>query len=101
MFERMLDVPYNVQNVDVALAPPRQLIYKSLLVTNLNLNGISDAEKRALATLDFDLFPYKEAENEDVLFALLMVMFYELRLPETFKIAEKTLYRFYFCFCFC
>eukprot|EP01102_Stenamoeba_stenopodia_P007293 TRINITY_DN203_c0_g3_i1.p1 TRINITY_DN203_c0_g3~~TRINITY_DN203_c0_g3_i1.p1 ORF type:complete len:419 (-),score=63.67 TRINITY_DN203_c0_g3_i1:58-1314(-) len=100
MFERMLDVPYNVQNVDVALAPPRQLIYKSLLVANLNLNGISEAEKKALATLEFDLFPYKEADNEDVLFALLMVMFYELKLPEIFKIAEKTLYRFLRTICF-
>jgi hypothetical protein len=93
MFERMLDVPYHVANVDVALAPPRALFYRMLLSPTINLNVLSMEEKRALMTLDFDLFPYKDMENEDILFVLLMTMFYELQLPQTFKISDKTLYR--------
>lgn len=100
MFERMLDVPYHVQNTDVALAPPRALFYKNLLIPTINLNGISEEEKKALKTLDFDLFPYKESENEDILFTLLMTMFYELNLPQAFKIPDKTLYRFLKTICF-
>jgi hypothetical protein len=103
MFDKMLQSPFTItitrpdtnekETRTIALAAPRTLLYKNLLVININLNSISKEEQLKIQTLEFNLFPYKEANDEQHLFMLLMIMFYELGLVERFKIPDTVLYR--------
>lgn len=109
LLEKMLQSPFTIsiskpdsnekETKTIALAGPRPLFYKDLLVVNINLNSISKEEQIKIQTLEFNLFPYKETSNEQHLFLLLMIMFYELGLVERFKIPEEILYRFIFTVC--
>lgn len=102
MLEKMIEAPYqslfklNNKPVEasIALAPTRPLMYKTLFMPVFNVNSLSAEEKQLLTTLDFDVLPFKDRGDEEHVYLLLMNMFHDLGLIETFKIPEANLYRF-------
>jgi hypothetical protein len=108
LLDKMLQSPFTITIVKpetneketktIALAEPRPLFYKDLLVLNININSISREEQLKIQTLEFNLFPFKENKDEQHLFLLLMIMFHELGLVERFRIPEPILYRYTFIF---
>lgn len=105
MLEKMIEAPYsslfklNNKPVEasIALAPARPVIYKTLFMPTFNLNVLSTEEKQLLTTLDFDVLPFKDRGDEEHVYLLLMNMFHDLGLVETFHIPEANLYRYVFC----
>ena len=100
--EKMLDGSYTpLFNADpklkpgIALAPQRLLSLSELLVPPVNLGVLSSEEKILLQHLEFNVFPYKDTNNEHHVRLLLMAMFYEFDLQRTFQIPDATLYRFF------
>lgn len=79
----------------IALAPMRLLAFSELLIPPVNLAALSSEEKQSLQLLEFNVFPYKDENNEHHLRLLLMAMFYEFDLPRIFQIPDITLYRFF------
>ena len=100
--DKMLDGSYTpLFNADarlkpgIALAPLRLLSMSELLVPPVNLGVLSAEEKLTLQHLEFNIFPYKDANNEHHVRLLLMAMFYDFDLPRIFQIPDVTLYRFF------
>eukprot|EP01127_Copromyxa_protea_P022708 TRINITY_DN8293_c0_g1_i1.p1 TRINITY_DN8293_c0_g1~~TRINITY_DN8293_c0_g1_i1.p1 ORF type:complete len:608 (+),score=62.28 TRINITY_DN8293_c0_g1_i1:114-1937(+) len=83
---------------EVALAPAKIIPYKYLLNSNLNPNVISMEDMRTLETLDFDVLSLSNADSvrSDMYYplVLLMHMFNNLGLSETFSIPQPILERF-------
>uniref|UniRef100_A0A6B2L3H0 PDEase domain-containing protein n=1 Tax=Arcella intermedia TaxID=1963864 RepID=A0A6B2L3H0_9EUKA len=80
--------------VEVALAPPGVLFIRDLLTPTFNLNACKKEDLDLLASLDLDIFPYHDDDNRETPILLVMHMFHQLKLIETFKIDEICLYRF-------
>jgi hypothetical protein len=100
--DKMIDGSYTpLFNADpklkpgIALAPMRLLAFSELLIPTVNLGSLSSDEKQTLQLLEFNVFPYKQENNEHHLRLLLMAMFYEFDLPRIFQIPDVTLYRFF------
>jgi high affinity cGMP-specific 3',5'-cyclic phosphodiesterase 9 len=73
------------------------VLYKEVLLCGSVIDQIVDLdekERRDLTALEYNVFPIKESNREDLLFALLLTMFKELELIETFRIPSASLYRF-------
>lgn len=80
--------------LEVTLGISKPLLFKEILIPMVNLGAIGDTERDMLKTLEFDIFPHKDNDNENYAFTLLMSMFYEFNLPKIFRIPDTTLYRF-------
>lgn len=79
----------------VSLAPVRLYTMSELLVPPVNMAALGAEELLLLQHLEFNVFPYKDANNEHHVRLLLMAMFYEFDLPRIFQIPDVTLYRFF------
>lgn len=79
---------------DLVLGTSKPILFREILIPSINLNAVSNEDRELLKTLEFDIFPYKDSDNEVFAFQLLMTMFYEFDLIKIFKIPEVTLYRF-------
>ncbi len=83
----------------IVLADQPQLRWRDLLIPSINLNSYSATEKQKLTTLEFNLFPYKDVEENKIqeglnhLFGLVIHMFHDLGLIKEFRIPETTLWR--------
>eukprot|EP01117_Protostelium_nocturnum_P002499 TRINITY_DN1320_c0_g1_i2.p1 TRINITY_DN1320_c0_g1~~TRINITY_DN1320_c0_g1_i2.p1 ORF type:complete len:431 (-),score=116.75 TRINITY_DN1320_c0_g1_i2:37-1329(-) len=114
MLEKLLESPYtsiftpeahqknnraslfnvSMETFTLALAPQRAVSYKEILFPNINPNSLSHDEIVKLSQRDYDILPYKEAQDEMHAYLLIGQMFRDLGLIEKFKIPELTLYRF-------
>ncbi|PRP87513.1 hypothetical protein PROFUN_00724 [Planoprotostelium fungivorum] len=86
--------PISQNDLSLALVHSQTLRYIDLLIPCININSISRQEAIDLATREFDILPYKEANNELHAVLLLTKIFQDLDLIDTFKIPTVTLHRF-------
>lgn len=98
---------------EIVLGIHKQVLYKELLSSNIyiskdfySLNDDSNHDQgyfiplldeeqlSLLKSLDFDIFPFKDRDDDRFSIFLLMNMFFEFKLHITFNISYETLYRF-------
>uniref|UniRef100_A0A6B2L211 PDEase domain-containing protein n=1 Tax=Arcella intermedia TaxID=1963864 RepID=A0A6B2L211_9EUKA len=119
MFEKMIEHPYvrvSIENKsglltivskdpaykhsppiiqeEICLSPPGLFFYHDVLIPCYNLNAINPQHIEDIKTLEFDVFPYLEAEDFEYPRLLIMQMFIDLNLVQTFDIDMNCLYRF-------
>ncbi|XP_049849760.1 high affinity cGMP-specific 3',5'-cyclic phosphodiesterase 9A-like [Schistocerca gregaria] len=93
-FSPIFEVTAGSKHQSFSIAPNRPVLYSEILLPNLNCGSIPEMVKNSLKTLEFNVFPIKESNNEHEAYLYLMNMFYDLGLIQTFNIPEATLYRF-------
>uniref|UniRef100_A0A6B2L4I7 PDEase domain-containing protein n=1 Tax=Arcella intermedia TaxID=1963864 RepID=A0A6B2L4I7_9EUKA len=84
----------STNDFEIALSPVRPFKFIELLNTTLNPGSVPMNVIEELNSLNFDIFPYKDSNDEEFLILLLMQMFHKTGVMHEFNIPESTLYRF-------